>query len=43
LDAQNGLTFTGQPAGVFRRFPLAARCSMLDALWIVAIILEQPA
>jgi hypothetical protein len=27
LDAQNGLTFTGQPARVFRRFPLAARCS----------------
>jgi hypothetical protein len=30
-----------QPAGVFRRFPLGS--SVLDALWIVAIILEQPA
>jgi hypothetical protein len=25
LDAQNGLTFAGQPACVFRRFPLAQR------------------
>ena len=41
LDAQNGLTFTG-PAR--RRFlPLSAGSSVLDALWIVAIILEQPA
>ena len=36
-----GLTFTG-PAR--RRFqPLSAGSSVLDALWIVAIILEQPA
>jgi hypothetical protein len=41
LDAQNGLTFTGTAR---RRFsPLSAGSSVLDALWIVAIILEQPA
>src|ERR1700723_3083940 len=41
LDAQNGLTFTGTAR---RRFsPLSAGSSALDALWIVAIILEQPA
>ena len=34
LDAQKGPTFTGQSARVFRR---------LDDLWIVVIILEQPA
>ena len=28
MDAQNGLTLTGQPARVFRRFPLEARCSL---------------
>jgi hypothetical protein len=40
LDAQNGLTFTGTAR---RRFsPLSAGSSVLDALWIVAIILEQP-
>src|SRR5882757_84611 len=40
LDAQNGLTFTGTAC---RRFsPLSAGSSVLDALWIVAIILEQP-
>src|SRR6202162_1015047 len=40
-DAQNGLTFTGTAR---RRFsPLSASSSVLDALWIVAIILEQPA
>jgi hypothetical protein len=38
---QNGLTFTGTAR---RRFsPLSAGSSVLDALWIVAIILEQPA
>ena len=37
----NGLTFTGT---AHRRFsPLSAGSSVLDALWIVAIILEQPA
>src|ERR1700720_1014607 len=41
LDAQNGLTFTGTAR---RRFsPLSAGSSVLDALWIVVIILEQPA
>src|ERR1700723_3064343 len=41
LGAQNGLTFTGTAR---RRFsPLSAGNSVLDALWIVAIILEQPA
>ena len=41
LDAQNGLTFTGTAR---RRFSLlSAGSSVLDALWIVAIILEQPA
>jgi hypothetical protein len=41
LDGQNGLTFTGTAR---RRFsPLSAGSSVLDALWIVAIILEQPA
>jgi hypothetical protein len=41
LDAQNGLTFT-RPARR-RSSPLSAGSSVLDALWIVAIILEQPA
>jgi hypothetical protein len=41
LGAQNGLTFTG-PARR-RSSPLSAGSSVLDALWIVAIILEQPA
>jgi hypothetical protein len=34
LDAQNGLTFTGQPASVFRRFPLAARLAEFGRLSI---------
>src|SRR5207302_5756967 len=41
LDAQNGLTFTGPARPRFS--PLSAGSSVLDALWIVAIILEQPA
>jgi hypothetical protein len=40
LDAQNGLTFTGPARPRFS--PLSAGSSVLDALWIVAIILEQP-
>jgi hypothetical protein len=32
LDAQNGLTFAGQPARVFRRFPLAARLAEFGRL-----------
>ena len=41
LDAQNGLDLhrTARP----RFSPLSAGSSVLDALWIVAIILEQPA
>jgi hypothetical protein len=41
LDAQNGLTFTGTARQRFS--PLSVGSSVLDALWIVAIILEQPA
>jgi hypothetical protein len=39
LDAQNGLTFTGTARRGFS--PLSAGSSVLDALWIVAIILEH--
>jgi hypothetical protein len=38
LDAQNGLTFTGTAR--WRFSPLSAGSSVLDALWIVAIILR---
>jgi hypothetical protein len=41
LDAQNGLTFTGTARRHFSS--LSAGSSVLDALWIVVIILEQPA
>jgi hypothetical protein len=41
LDAQNGLTFTGPARSSFS--PLSAGSSVLDDLWIVVIILEQPA